>query len=183
MKTKNTKEKKKLTKEEKKHIRTKQISTNTIYLPLLFIAFALFFEFANFLHLGFLDSAGDKILFPTYFLFDLAVIVLIAAFLFLLKNKWVVYSFFIFFLLLQCALNVVNATMYNIFGDILSVDLLKLGGEAATAVTPEFIDWWGAILPLLIFGAMITAATFMMKYNKKTIEESNPKTRHISIMM
>ena len=54
--------------------------------------------------------------------------------------------------------------MYNIFGDILSFDLLKLGGEATAAVKAEFIDWVGSAINL---SALILLIALIILINKK----------------
>ena len=154
-------------------MKTKEVSTNRIYIPLLFVIFSIIFEFVNFAYLGFLDSNGNKMMFPSYFVFDLAIIIMIAGFLFLLSKNKVINTFFFIFLSLQLVFNVVNATMYKVFGDILSVDLLKLGEEAANAVTPEFIDWAGTFIHIGVFAVMVVIAAFVMKFNKRKMTIKN----------
>lgn len=150
--------------------KTKSLSTNKIFLPLLFILFSIIFEITNFLYLGFTNGNGDRIIFPAYFLYDLTIICMLAAVIFVVQGKKTMKAFFFIFLTIQFLLNIVNTTMYSIFGEILSWDLLKLGAEATTAITMDFIDWGGVFLNIGLFAVMITAVVLLYKYNKKTFQ-------------
>lgn len=154
-------------------IKEKEISTNNFLLPFLFIVYAIILEMANFLYLGFKDANGNLMVLPTYFLFDFAIILMLAGLIYVVHNKVAMQVLFYVFLTLQVVLNIINVTMYNIFGDILSIDLLKLGAEATSALTADLIDWWGSILHLGIFIIMIIATSFILKYNKKTVTIKN----------
>jgi phosphoglycerol transferase MdoB-like AlkP superfamily enzyme len=59
--------------------------------------------------------------------------------------------------------------MYNIFGDILSFDLLNLGAEATTAIDKDFIDWGGVALNFGVYIAVVVATIYIQK-NKKQIK-------------
>ncbi len=148
----------------------KDYSTNKFFLPLIFVACSLIFEFTNFLYLGFVNANGSPMAFPTYFLFDFSIICMLAGVIFLVQNKKAMNVVFFLFLTIQFLLNVINATMYSIFGDILSFDLLKLGAEATTAITMDFIDWGGVFLNVGLFAVMITAVVLLQKYNKTTFK-------------
>lgn len=147
----------------------KEISTNRFYLPLLFIGFAIIFEMANFMYMGFTNASGDLMVLPSYFLFDLGIILMMAGVIYVVQNQKAMLALFYIFLLLACLINITNTTMYNIFGDILSFDLLVLGTEATTALTPDIIDWWGGVLNIVIFGLAIASSIVLVKYNKKTV--------------
>ena len=125
---------------EKSESRVKLLSSNRLVLPCLFIIFAVILELVNFLYLGFTNSQGRLIGLPIYFLFDLAIIVMIAGVIYVSYNKIAMQILYYLFLSIQFIMNIVNSTMYYIFGDILSFDLLKLGAEATTAITADFID-------------------------------------------
>ena len=148
----------------------KQVPLNRFILPLLFILFAIILEIVNFLYLGFRSSSGNIMILPTYFLFDLAVILMIAGFIYVVYNKTASIVFFFFFLFIQFAMNMVNSTMYFIFGDILSYDLLRLGAEATTALSMDLIDWSGVFLNIMVFAVMVACSVLIIKFNKKTIK-------------
>ena len=143
--------------------KTKEIDGYRAILPLLFIVFAIIFEMANFLYLGFTDSSGHLMVFPSYFLFDLGIIIIIAGVIYLVTNKVAMNVLYYFFLSIQFILNVVNSTLYAIFGDILSFDSLFLGAEATSALTVELIDWIGVLINVLLFAAMITLTILFQK--------------------
>ena len=68
----------------------KRYSTNRLILPVLFILCSVILEIANFLYLGFRSSSGERMFFPTYILFDLAIIIIVAGLIFLLQNKYAI---------------------------------------------------------------------------------------------
>ena len=66
-------------------------------------------------------------------------------------------------------MNIANATMYGVFGDILSFDLLRLGAEATAAVSAEFIDWWSIVINFLAFGVILAVTIIFEQKEKGTI--------------
>lgn len=149
---------------------TREVDIYRICLPIMFIVFAILLEMVNFLYLGFTDSSGNVMAFPTYFLFDLGIIAMIAGFIYLVTNRVAMNVFFYFFIGFQAFMNIVNATMYKIFGDILSFDLLKLGAEATTAITWDFIDWIGVLINLVLLGIIIAVTVIFQKKGKGTVQ-------------
>ena len=147
----------------------KSISLNNFLLPLLFIVFAIIFEMANFLYLGFRNADGNLMVLPSYFLFDLAIILMLAGLIYVVQNKIAVQILYYFLLFVQCALNIANSTMYSIFGDILSFDLFYLGGEATSSLSIDLIDWGGVFLNFGLFALMVTASILLVKYNKRKL--------------
>ena len=146
----------------------KQVSLNKILLPIMFVISAIILEITNFLYIGFTNSSGNRMALPTYFLFDLAIIIMLAGIIYIVRNKIASNIIFYFLLSLQFILNVVNSTMYSIFGDILSFDLLFLGAEATTAITLDFIDWIGLLINTVVFAIILTASIFLLKKFKGT---------------
>lgn len=151
----------------------KTVSSNRVYLPLAFVISSLVLELANFLFFNFTYSDGSRMIIPTYFLFDIAIILMLAGVIFVVQKKVAMNIFFFFFIFLQVALNIVNTTLYGIFGDILSYDLLKLGAEATTAITADLISWWGVAINLSIFAVIILVVVLLQKHNKSTIKIKN----------
>ncbi len=147
----------------------KSIPLNNFLLPLLFIVFAIIFEMANFLYLGFRNADGNLMVLPSYFLFDLAIILMLAGLIYVVQNKIAVQILYYFLLFVQCALNIANSTMYSIFGDILSFDLFYLGGEATSSLSIDLIDWGGVFLNFGLFALMVTASILLVKYNKRKL--------------
>lgn len=148
--------------------KTKTYSTNKIIYPILFIAYSIILEMANFLYFGFESSSGARLIFPTYFLFDLAIIFMLAGLIFIVQHKVAIQFLFHFFIIIQVAMYIVNTTMYGIFGDVLSFDLLKLGAEATTAFTFDLIDWGGLLMNLALYIVIIISCVLLNKLNKTT---------------
>ena len=147
----------------------KTVSSNKIFLPLLFVGFSILMEMANYLYLGFKSAGGVLMVLPTYFMFDMAIILMLAGVIFLCQNKILQNIVFYLFISVHIILNIINTTMYGIFGDILSYDLLFLGAEATTALSADLIDWWGLVLNLSFLAVIIASAVLLQKFNKKTI--------------
>lgn len=154
-------------------VKEKQVPYNRFLLPLMFIVCAIILEIVNFTYLGFTNSSGELMVAPSYFLFDFAIILMIAGFIYVVYNKIASAILFYFFLIIQFLMNIVNSTMYYIFGDILSYDLLRLGAEATTALTMDLIDWGGVFLNLMVFAVMLASSILLLKFNKKTFTVKN----------
>lgn len=147
----------------------KTISLNRIILPLIFIGFSILMEIVNYIYLGFRTIDGSLMIVPTYFMLDIAIILIISGIIFLCQNKVLQNIVFYFFVFLHVVLNIVNTTMYYIFGDILSYDLLFLGDEGMASLSMDLIDWWGVAINLIFFALTIVAGVLLKKYNKKTV--------------
>lgn len=136
---------------------TKKLYVREWIFPLMFVVFAIVLEMVNFLTLG----IG---ILPKYLIFDLAIICLFLGVLFLFKTggvAWICVASF--FLLIQVALNMVNATLNNVFGDIFSLSMLNLGVEGANAFKFEFLDLVSILVNLLIYGLFIFSAIYLNK--------------------
>ena len=146
----------------------KKYSTNRIILPILFVVCAIILEISNFLYFGFKNLNGSRMAIPTYFLFDIAVILMIGAFIFVLQKKYLVFAGFCLFLLAQVVINIINVTLFSLFGEILNANTVKLGGEARTAFTFDMIDWGGTMLNVCLGVAGIVGAILLLVFNHKT---------------
>ncbi len=152
---------------KEKKTEQKSIPTNRIVLPLLFIGFSIIMEIVCFIYFGFKSVDGTSLVIPKYFIFDLAIILIIAGVIFLCQNKVLQNIVYFFFISLQIILNIVNTTMYNIFGDILSYDAIFLMGEAATTLTVEYVDWWGVVINLIFLAVVIAVSVILRNHNKR----------------
>lgn len=131
--------------------------------PAMFVVFAVILEMVNFLTLG----IG---VLPTYFLFDLAVIAIFLGILFLIptgSKGWICLASF--FLLIQVSMNIVNDTIYNVFGDVFSLSMLNLGHEGFNAFRFEFLDFGIILLNIAIFVGFIVIACYLRKNLDKVI--------------
>lgn len=123
----------------------------------MFLAFALILEMLNFLTL-------DIGVLPSYIVFDLAVWCIFLGILSLMKPGSVTWICFAsFFLVIQVALNITNATLAKVFGDVFSLSMINLGTEGASAFKFEFLDWMSIALNLIVLGGFIGAAIYVRK--------------------
>lgn len=139
------------------------IHTREWIFPVLFLAYATLFEIVNFLTLG----IGFL---PTYFMFDMAVFLIFLGFLFLTptgSKGWIWLASF--FLLIQLAMNIVNDTIYNVFGDVFSLSMLNLGPEGFNAFRFEFLDIGIILLNLAIYVSFILVACYLRKNLDSTV--------------
>ena len=144
----------------------KEIPVNRFLLPVLFIVFSLILEITNFLWLGFKTSGGAIQAFPTAWMFDIGAILIIAGLIYIVSNKHAMLAIFYIFIILQVVVNLISANIFNVFGDIFTIDYLFLGQEAAAAVRAEFIDFWSIALYIGILAVIITITVLLYKKNK-----------------
>ncbi len=143
--------------------------------PLMFVLFALTLEMVNFLSLGF----G---VLPTYLIFDVSVICLFLGILFLFRvgsKAWICVASF--FLLIQVILNIANATLYEIFGEIFSVSLLSIGGEGTDSFDFEFLNYFSIFINLLIWAIFIASSIYLSKNTEGAITLTQ-KSKFIVVM-
>lgn len=124
------------------------ITISELFYPIVFVLMSIVAEMVNFVYLGF----G---ILPKYIIFDLAFLLFGAGLIYLLPKKWMKITLFYIFFGLQIVLNCVNVTMNNVFGDILSLDMLKLGNEAVSAFSFEFLDFFNIFINLLLVAISI----------------------------
>ena len=148
----------------------KTMKTSQVIKPLYFYLFAIILEIVNFSWLKF-SSAGGIQLFPEYILLDLAVYMIIAGIIFI-SPKILANIIMYLFIGLQVLVNIVNATLYKVFGDIFSFDMMKLGIEAAAAFKLEFIDLWSVVLNLFLLAIIIFLQVVIDRRFKKEISFS-----------
>lgn len=131
------------------------IHTRAWLFPVLFLVFATILEMVNFMTLG----IG---VLPTYFMFDVAVFLIFLGVLFLIptgSKGWIWLASF--FLLIQVAMNIVNDTIYNVFGDVFSLSMLNLGPEGFNAFRFEFLDIGIILLNIGIFVTFILLCCYL----------------------
>ena len=148
----------------------KKVRISHLIKPLYFLAFAILLELVNFLWLDFSLTGNKNVVqaLPTYIILDIAFLLYFAGLIFLCPRK-ASNSIFYVILGLQLAVNMINATLYKVFGDIFSFDMMKLGAEAVSAFKFEFIDFLSILVNLLILGVIITTQVLLDRFFKKEI--------------
>lgn len=139
--------------------------------PLVFLFFAIVIEMVNFafIHFKHTGSTTSVQLLPTYFVIDLAFYFIIAGLMFVCPRKganMIMYVVLGFSILISC----INATLYKVFGDIFSFDMMKLGKEAVAAFSFQFVEFWSILANIGILALLITTQVLIDKKVKKEFE-------------
>lgn len=129
---------------------------NKLLMVLYFIVSALILEAVAFSVLGF----GFM---PEYLLYDLSLILIISFIVYAIPNYIAQYVIFTLILLVQTILIYVNYSLYTIYGDLFSIEMLSLLGEATEAITSNFI-YFSVILQLIaIFLAIAIVGAIILR--------------------
>ena len=79
---------------------------------------------------------------PKYWLYDFSIILMIASIIFIIPNNIIQAVITAIMLGVQVVLFYVNYTLYALYGDVFSVDMINLFHEAVKAVTKDFSYVW-----------------------------------------
>lgn len=139
--------------------------------PVMFLVFATVLEMINFAFIQFKATGNATVaqVLPTYFFLDFAFYLVIAGFMFMARRKGANAIMYVF-LGFQIAINCINSTLYKVFGDIFSFDMMKLGTEAVAAFKFDFIEYWSIIVNLAVLAVIITLQVLMDRKLKKEYE-------------
>lgn len=88
---------------------------------------------------------------PQYYLFDLAIILAISSFIFIIPNYLIQYLVSLFLILVQIVLCYANYTLSSLYGDIFSIEMFNLFGEAATSIVSDFTSFTILFFDMMIF--------------------------------
>lgn len=124
-----------------------------------YLIMAVIIECVTFLFLG----IG---LLPTYFIYDLSVILIISSVIFIIPNYLAQFITCMVLLVVQAVLSYVNCTLYNLYGDIFSFDMFRLAGEAAKAVTSDFASFWTLIFYVAVMVVIFLIGFYLYKRNR-----------------
>lgn len=116
---------------------------------------------------------------PTYFLLDLGVILIFDAILLVLPNAIVSSIIGMVLLTIQCVVSYVNITMYDIYGDLFTLQFINLTHEAIQAIGPNMLNIGKGLVLLslllififLVVGVLRKYASFN-KYSLKRYAKS-----------
>ena len=137
-----------------------KVILNKLLMVLYFIFSALILEAVTFyvLDFGFM---------PEYLLYDLSLILIISFLVYAIPNYYAQYVIFTLILLVQTILIYVNYSLHTIYGDLFSIEMLSLLGEATAAITSNFI-YFGVILQLIaVFLAIVIVGAIILQYCRK----------------
>lgn len=146
---------------------------NKLSMLLYFLIATLLLEVLTF---GMLDMG----IFPEYFLYDMAMILFVAMLIYLIPNYTAQYVIYTIILILQVVLLYINYTLFMVYGDLLSIDMLIMVKEAGAAITSDFINVAVLIQLLALMFAIGIIGYFILKFCKR---EKIKARQHYSIVM
>ena len=131
-----------------------------LLMVLYFICGALILEAVTFHILG----MG---IMPEYFGYNFAIIMFLAILIFIIPNFTAQYVIYTIILGVQAIMIYVNYSLYTIYGDLFSMDMIRLLDEAGAAMTSSFI-YFSVILQLvLVYIAIVVVGYMMLRKCKK----------------
>lgn len=150
--------------------------------PIFFIVFSIILEMVNFafIHFKQTGNAGASQVLPSYFIINLTFYLIIASVMFVLPRKGANSVMYVF-LGIQILINVINATLYKVFGDTFSFDMMKLGLEAVQAFSFQFVEFWSIIVNALLLAVIITSQVLMDRTLTRSYEIN--KSRKLALML
>ena len=115
---------------------------------------------------------------PEYFWYNFSLIVVVAITIFVIPNYTAQYVVYTVILGIQTVLIYINYSLSRVYGDLVSIEMVRLIGEAGAAMTSSFV-YIAVILELVLTYVMISVAGgLMLRYCKK---DKNNIKRHFSI--
>ena len=143
----------------------------------IFIVSSLFIETVTFLILGFN-------MLPQYLLLDIAILVMITGFSFILPSFKLKQVFFGLIIAFQIAVSFMNTLLYHIFGSIATFDMLNLIKDATEATESSVINFATLSLFLGMFAIyIIINIVFVKKFKVEKLEKKSFKVKVAGFML
>lgn len=130
--------------------------------PLYFIIMAVVVEMISFALLG----LGAL---PEYYMYDFAVILFVAAIIYVIPNTKVQFAISIVLLFLQCLICYVNYSLVTLYGDVLSIEMIRLFSDAMKAMDSGFTFIKIASLLVIIYIVEVAIGIGVYYLQKNTI--------------
>ena len=144
----------------------------------IFLVSALFIETVTFLLMGFNGL-------PQYLLLDVSIILIIIGLVLIVPSFKAQQSIFAFIIIVQILLSYVNVTLYNIFGTVMTVDMINLFAEAFTAVEASLVNF-GLVTLFAIIAILYIAINIIFeksfKKAKKVKTSSKVKIANLTVL-
>lgn len=125
-----------------------------------FVLGALVLEAVTFHILGFRA-------FPEYFWYNFAIILVIAILVFVVPNYVAQYVIYTIILTVQLVFIYLNYSLSVIYGDLFSLEMIKLAGEAGAAITTNFIYFSVMLQLIAVYLAIVILGFILLKYCRK----------------
>lgn len=133
---------------------------NKLLMVIYFLIGTLILEAITFavLDLGFM---------PEFFFMNMSIVLFVAIFVFIIPNYTAQYIVYTIILLVQTIFIYVNYSLHTIYGDLFSIEMIRLVGEAAAAINGSFI-YFSVILQLvLVFVSIVVVGAVLLKQVKE----------------
>lgn len=142
----------------------------------VFCVTSVILEMMVFLRLGF----G---VLPKYVMFNIAYLIIVSGILFASRKRKFKLFVCVFLLIVQALINCVNLCYFRALGDIFSFDLLKLGAEAAGAMSVSFLDFTGIAINVATIAIAFFSLFYFTKPKQKPIEHFTRKVASVALVM
>lgn len=140
-----------------------------------YIFIAILLEIVMFLRL-------DLGILPKYWIYDLSVILTIAGIIFIIPNHYIQAIFTSIMICAQMVLFYVNYSLFTLYGDIFSFDMINLFHEAKTAMTKDFGFIW-LLIALVVAYFIILAGIIAITIKRKRHPISFRKNFSLAVVM
>lgn len=162
-----------LTKDKTK---ARSICISQIIKPVLFIVLAIILEIISF-------KTFDLQFLPTYFLFDLGIMLIFAGIIFISSKAWLSDIFFCLFLLIQVVFNIINSTILNASDDVFYWNMMTLASEGMKAFDSSFLNVESIVCNCLVFVFGIIAIVLLDVFLKNKQITFKKATRPLLLLV
>lgn len=144
---------------------------NKLLMVLYFVGGALILEALTF---HFLDLGGM----PEYFWYNFSLILVIAITIFIIPNYIAQYVIYSILLLAQAVLIYINYSLTRVYGDLLSIEMIRLIDEAGAAITSSFVYIAVVLELVLVYVLIVVVGGLLLRY---CLKDKNNLKQHFSI--
>ncbi len=145
--------------------------TNKLFMLLYFVIGALILEALTFLVLDF----GFM---PEYFWYNFFLILVVGVTFFIIPNYTAQYVSYSVVLGIQAVLIYINYSLTRVYGDLLSIEMLRLIREAGAAMTSSFVYIAVVLEIIFVYLAILGVGALVLKYCRK---DKNTVKQHFSV--
>ena len=119
---------------------------------------------------------------PEHFLYDVSFILMFTGIIFIIPNYLAQYIVSMIIIIAQLVITYVNYTLYHLYGDVFSFDMVKLFNETKQAITSDFTYVW-IIVFLVALAAVLACIGFFIYRALKRYKMPFHKNFSVFILM
>ncbi len=116
---------------------------------------------------------------PEYFWYNLSIVFVVAITIFIIPNFTAQFTVYTVLLGIQVILIYINYSLTRVYGDLLSIEMIRLIDEAGAAMTSSFVYIAVMLELILVYALIVIVGTFLYRYCKK--DNKNDLKSHFSI--